>query len=65
MVTQELMRVTDQERMREAARLQRQWQAQAVDGPSVAPRRGSSGLKVRRPSVPSFVRRLFRSAPTA
>jgi hypothetical protein len=65
MLTQELMRAFYWERMREAAQIQRECQARAVDGPSVSPRRGSSGLKVGRPSVPSFVGRVFRSAPTA
>jgi hypothetical protein len=36
MVPQELMRVTDQERMRDAAQLQLRWQAQAVFRQEVA-----------------------------
>jgi hypothetical protein len=63
MVTQELMKAFMRERMLEAARLQLEDQARAADGQSARPRLPRSALRIGRLSLPTFVSRVFRSAP--
>ena len=64
MLTQELFDAVTQERMREAAELQRRHKAEALQGQGAPPRGGLSlpGIRLRRLPLASFVARAFRTA---
>ena len=64
MLTHELLQAAMQERMREAAELRRQREAEALCGQDASPRGGLSRPRLRlwRLPLPSFVARSFRTA---
>ncbi len=64
MITQELMQAKVQEMMREAAMLQIEHEARALQEEEVAVRRARSGRSPW-PFLPSFVVRAFRGAPVS
>jgi hypothetical protein len=65
MIPQELMKANMQEWTREAARLQRQDQARVAPDERASSGRAPLALRIRRPSLPPFAARVFRSAPTS
>lgn len=62
MITQELMETVMRERMWEAAQLQRQQQAEALQEQDATPRVGLSRQRIRRLPLLSFMARGFRTA---
>ena len=62
MMTQEFLNAVMQERTREAAELQRRYQARKLKGRDAAPRGGLSLPRLRRLPLPSCVARGFRTA---
>lgn len=65
MVPQELMNVTMQDHMREAARMRLERRALARQEPKAPRTRAPARLPVRWLPLPSFLACVFRSAPTS
>ena len=65
MVTLELMEAAVQERMLEATRLQREYEARALQEEGAPVGRERSGLSLRWLPLPRFVAQAFRGAPAA
>ena len=62
MLTPEMFEAAMQERMRQAAELQRQREGEAIQQQDQPPRGSLPGVRFGRLPLPAFVARLFRTA---